>query len=139
MTALAEVDLILASTSRYRRGLLSRLTDHFRTLAPQVDESPQPAEPPAALALRLARAKAADVAARSSGAVVIGSDQVADLDGRVLGKPGDARNAWEQLAACSGRDVVFHTALCLIDGRADTRTLTATDVTRVHFRALDAY
>lgn len=138
MTALAEVDLVLASTSRYRRELLSRLTSHFRTLAPQIDESRLSAEPPTALAMRLALAKAADVAARTPGALVIGSDQVADLDGRVLGKPGDARNAWEQLAACSGRDVVFHTALCLIDGRTDARTLTATDVTRVHFRRLDA-
>lgn len=136
MTTLADVDLVLASTSRYRRELLSRLTTHFRTLAPQVDESPLPAEAPAALALRLARAKAVDVAARSAGALVIGSDQVADLDGRVLGKPGDARNAWEQLTACSGREVVFHTALCLIDGRGALQL--ATDVTRVHFRPLDA-
>ena len=136
MTRLADVDLVLASTSRYRRELLSRLTTHFRTLAPQVDESRLPAEAPAALALRLARAKAADVAARAAGAVVIGSDQVADLDGRVLGKPGDARNAWEQLTACSGREVIFHTALCLFDDRGGVQM--ATDVTRVHFRPLDA-
>jgi len=74
MRALAEVDLVLASTSRYRRELLSRLTTHFRTVAPDVDESPLPAEAPAALAQRLARAKAAAVAARNAGAVVIGSD-----------------------------------------------------------------
>jgi len=139
MTALADVDLVLASTSRYRRELLSRLTAHFRTLAPRVDESRLPDEAPAALAERLARAKAADVAARTPGAVVIGSDQVADLDGRVLGKPGDAHNAWQQLTACSGREVIFHTALCLIDSRGDApSTFAATDVTRVHFRALDA-
>jgi len=139
MTGLADVDLVLASTSRYRRELLSRLTAHFRTLAPQVDEAPLPAEAPAAMAARLAQAKAADVALRSAGAVVIGSDQVADLDGRVLGKPGDARNAWEQLTACSGRQVVFHTALCLVDGRGDVAHVSAaTDVTRVHFHTLDA-
>ena len=139
MTALANVDLVLASTSRYRRELLSRLTTHLRTLAPRVAESRLPNEPPATLAQRLARAKAADVAARSAGTVVIGSDQVADLDGRVLGKPGDARTASEQLSACSGRQVVFHTALCLIDGRGDApRAFAATDVTRVHFRVLDA-
>jgi septum formation protein len=137
--ALADVDLVLASTSRYRRELLSRLTTHFRTFAPEVDESALPAEAPAALAQRLAHAKAADVAARSPGAVVIGSDQVADLGGRVLGKPGDARGAWEQLSACSGREVVFHTALCLIDGRsAAPQPFAANDVTRVHFRPLDA-
>lgn len=139
MIALADVDLVLASTSRYRRELLSRLTTRFRFVAPQVEESRLAAEAPAALAERLARAKATDVAARSAGAVVIGSDQVADLDGRVLGKPGDARTAWEQLTACSGRQVIFHTALCLIDARGDApRALAATDVTRVHFRALAA-
>jgi septum formation protein len=139
MMALADVDLVLASTSRYRRELLSRLTTHFRTLAPQVDELRLPDEAPAAMAERLANAKAADIAVRTPGAVVIGSDQVADLDGRVLGKPGDARSAWEQLAACSGRQVIFHTALCLIDGRGGARSsFMATDTTRVHFRVLGA-
>ena len=135
MTPLVEVDLVLASTSRYRRELLSRLTAGFRTVAPQVDESPLPKETPAALAVRLAEAKASEVAARASGAIVIGSDQVADLDGRLLGKPGNALHAREQLTACSGRDVVFHTALCVIDGRSKAR-FAAIDTTRVRFRTL---
>ena len=75
-SALATVDLVLASTSRYRRELLTRLTTHFRCLAPQVDETPQAGEAPAALAQRLAAAKAQAIAAQTRGAVVIGSDQV---------------------------------------------------------------
>jgi septum formation protein len=138
MIRLGDVDLVLASTSRYRRELLSRLSTRLRTLAPQVDESAQPAEPPAALAARLAAAKAHEVAARSPGAVVIGSDQVADLDGTVLGKPGTVENARAQLAACSGRDVVFYTAICLTDARVEpARARAATDTTRVRFRRLD--
>ncbi len=137
MTALADVDLVLASTSRYRRELLSRLTAHFRTLAPRVDESRLPDEAPAALAERLARAKAADVAARTPRAVVIGSDQVADLDGRVFGKPGSDAAAIAQLRACAGHELVFHTAVCLIDTR-DSRAHVhaAIDSTRVLFRQL---
>ena len=81
MIQLANVDLVLASTSRYRRELLARLTANFRAVAPQVDEAALPGEPPAALAQRLAAAKAQDVAAHMPGALVIGSDQVADLDG----------------------------------------------------------
>jgi len=134
MIALMDVDLVLASTSRYRRELLSRLTTGFRSVSPVVDEAPSPPELPAQLATRLAHAKAAEVATRAPGAIVIGSDQVADLDGRVLGKPGNARAAREQLVACSGREVVFHTALCLVDARGGTHA--AADVTRVRFRTL---
>jgi len=103
MIPLAEVDLVLASTSRYRRELLSRLSTHFSAVAPQVDEAARPGEAPSVLAARLAAAKAHEVAARAPGAIVIGSDQVADLDGSVLGKPGSIENARAQLAACSGR------------------------------------
>jgi septum formation protein len=137
MTPLAQVDLVLASTSRYRRELLTRLTGNFRAVAPQVDEAALPGEVPAALAQRLAEAKARDAAARMPGALVIGSDQVADLDGRVLGKPGSPDNARAQLAACSGREVVFHTAICLVDARTTpARAGSASDVTRVSFRRL---
>lgn len=139
MMPLADVDLVLASTSRYRRELLARLTPHFRALAPQVDESALPDEAPLALACRLAEAKARAVAARAAGAIVIGSDQVADLDGRLLGKPGTIENARAQLAACSGREVAFHTAICLIDARTtSTRAYAAIDTTRVSFRQLAA-
>jgi septum formation protein len=103
--------LVLGSTSVYRRELLSRLRLPFTVEPPHVDETPQPGETPAALARRLSAAKAAAVARRHPGAVVIGSDQVADLDGEALGKPGDHENALAQLSRMSGRVVVFHTAL----------------------------
>jgi septum formation protein len=106
--------LILGSTSRYRRELLTRLRLDFEVAAPQVDETPQPGETPATLALRLALAKAADVAARWPQAIVIGSDQVADLDGEPLGKPGTHERAVAQLRRMSGRTVIFHTALAVV-------------------------
>lgn len=105
--------LILGSTSRYRRELLARLCLPFEVVPPQVDETPWPAEAPAALAERLALAKARDVAARHPAAVVIGSDQVAELDGAPVGKPGTRERAREQLAMMSGRCVVFHTAVAV--------------------------
>jgi len=139
MTPLADVELVLASTSRYRRELLARLTANFRAQAPQVNEAPLPGEAPAELALLLAEAKAREVAARSPGALVIGSDQVADLDGRLLGKPGSVENARAQLAACSGRAVIFHTAVCLLDARTEQqRAHAAIDATHVRFRSLQA-
>ena len=139
MTALAQIDLVLGSTSRYRAELLRRLASTFRQVAPDVDETRHEAEPPRTLAVRLARAKAEAVARRCPGAIVIGSDQVASLDDRVLGKPGSVSNAQAQLAACSGRSVEFLTALCVIDTRtAPPRVLEALDVTRVAFRALTA-
>ena len=106
--------LLLASTSPYRRDLLSRLRLPFECVPPRVDETPLPGESPAGLASRLAGQKAAAVHAREPDAWVIGSDQVADLDGRVLGKPGDFEIASAQLRAMSGREVVFHTALCIV-------------------------
>jgi septum formation protein len=133
------IDLVLASTSRYRRELLSRLLPEFRVEAPDVDETPRENEAPALLAERLARAKALAVAARNPGALVIGSDQVAEIDGIALGKPGTAERARAQLAASSGRTVVFHTAVCLADARAQpVREHAAADVTRVVFRTLSA-
>ena len=106
--------LVLGSTSRYRRELLERLGLPFEVLAPQVDETPQPGEAPAALARRLALAKARAVAAQRPEAIVIGSDQVADLDGQPLGKPGTHERARAQLRRMSGRTVVFHTALAVV-------------------------
>lgn len=138
MTPLQQVDLVLASTSSYRRELLARLSDHARCIAPRVDETPRPGEAPAVLAARLAVAKAQNVAdSLGPGVVVIGSDQVADLDGRVFGKPGTDAAAIAQLRACSGHELVFHTAVCLIDTR-DSRAHVhaAIDSTRVLFRQL---
>lgn len=106
--------LILASTSRYRQELLSRLRLPFEAVAPDVDETALPGETPAALAERLALAKARSVAARYPGAVVIGSDQVADLGGQAIGKPGTHENATEQLRRMSGREVVFQTAVAVV-------------------------
>ena len=105
--------LILGSTSRYRRELLERLGLHFTVVAPRVDESPRAGERPAELALRLALEKARAVAALHPDAVVIGADQVADLDGEAIGKPGDHGRAVAQLRRMSGRRVVFQTALAV--------------------------
>ena len=114
----ARPSLILGSTSRYRRDLLARLRIPFDVVSPDVDETALPDEPPAALACRLAMAKAQAVALKFPGAVVIGSDQVADLDGVAIGKPGTHERAVEQLRHMRGRSVVFQTAVAVV--RADT-------------------
>ena len=127
--------IVLASTSRYRRELLSRLGLPFDVIAPEVDEQPLPGETPAALAWRLAAAKAQAVARQRPGAVVIGSDQVAELDGQALGKPGTHERAVQQLQAMRGRQVLFHTAVAVV--RADSGfERTAMAGVRVVFRAL---
>ncbi|WP_394789476.1 Maf family nucleotide pyrophosphatase [Rhodoferax sp.] len=128
--------VVLGSTSRYRRELLQRLQIPFEVAAPDVDETPQPGESPRDLALRLALAKAQAVAARFPQAVVIGSDQVADLNGVPLGKPGTHERAVAQLRQMRGQTVVFQTALsvvCLETGFAQS----ALAPVRVQFRDLD--
>jgi len=127
--------LVLASTSRYRQALLARLRLPFTIEAPDVDETPRPGEPPAALAERLAREKARAVARRYPGAVVIGSDQVADLDGQPLGKPGDHARAVAQLRAMAGRRTVFHTAVAVVRVDAGFEALERAEVV-VTLRAL---
>ena len=106
--------LVLGSTSVYRRELLQRLRLPFTVAAPPVDETPLPGEPPAQLAQRLALAKAHAVATLHPEAVVIGSDQVADLAGQPLGKPGDHARATAQLQRMRGHTVVFHTAVAVV-------------------------
>ena len=106
--------LVLGSTSRYRRELLERLNIPFEVASPEVDETPFEAETPRALAQRLALAKARAVAARFPQAVVIGSDQVADLQGQPLGKPGTHARAVAQLRQMRGQTVVFQTALAVV-------------------------
>ena len=106
--------LILGSTSRYRRDLLQRLHLPFDVQAPEVDETARPGELPADTARRLALAKARAVAQLHPLAVVIGSDQVAELDGSAIGKPGDHARATAQLRAMRGREVVFHTAVAVV-------------------------
>lgn len=125
--------LILASTSPYRQEMLQRLGLPFSVAPPQVDETPLPAEGPAALALRLAKAKARAVSQQYPGALVIGSDQVATLGNEAIGKPGTHAAATAQLRLLSGRSVDFHSALCVTDGE---RVEIDDVVTTCRFRAL---
>jgi len=127
--------LVLASTSPYRKALLERLGLAFAVAAPGVDESALPGEAPEQTALRLSVLKARAVPA--AGALVIGSDQVASLDGRPIGKPGNHENAARQLRSLSGRTAEFHTAVTLLDtasGELHSRVVPC----RVTFRELDA-
>jgi septum formation protein len=127
--------VVLGSTSPYRRELLSRLRLAFDVRAPDVDETPLAGEAPLALARRLAMAKARAVAAQVPQAVVIGSDQVADLDGTPLGKPGTHANAVAQLRRMSGQEVVFQTAVAVVCLATGFEQLDVAPV-RVRFRAL---
>ena len=129
--------LVLASTSPYRRQLLERLGLPFDVARPDVDESPLAREAPLHQAQRLAVDKARVVGRRFRESWVIGSDQVAELDGEALGKPGSFERAADQLAAASGSRVVFHTAVCLYR-HSDGRGLRFNDLTTVHFRRLQA-
>ena len=134
MTERTHPPLLLASSSPYRREALERLRLPFEAVSPDLDERPRAGETPEALVLRLAEAKARALA--DDGRIVIGSDQVAVLDGQMLGKPGDEARAREQLAACSGRTVEFLTAVCVLDPTRDAAHLHV-DHTRVRFRSLD--
>jgi len=127
--------LILGSTSRYRRELLERLRLPFDVHAPDVDETPHAGETPAALAQRLALAKARAVAAVHPNAVVIGSDQVADLDGQPIGKPGTHERAVAQLRAMRGRSIVFQTAVAVVRSATQYEATALVPVT-VRFRDL---
>lgn len=141
MSASASFALVLASTSRYRRELLARLALPFETAAPDVDETPRASEAPRELALRLALEKAQAVAQamadRKPQAIVIGSDQVADLHGQPLGKPGTHERAAAQLARMSGQTVLFHTAVAVVQASRGFAQSSLATVT-VRFRALDA-
>ena len=127
------MDLILASSSRYRRELLERLHIHAHCIAPEIDETPQINEHPCALALRLAIAKASKIASDHPENIVVGSDQVATFGNTLLGKPLTQNNARAQLAAQSGRRVTFHTAICV---RHQQTLLTDVIDTHVNFRTL---
>jgi septum formation protein len=127
--------LVLASTSAYRRELLARLRLPFDVVSPDIDESRLPGETPAAMSERLALAKARAVSAQRPHAAVIGSDQVAELDGIPIGKPGDHANAVAQLCAMRGRAVVFHTAVAVLRHDTAFEAVRRVPVT-VRFRAL---
>ena len=137
MSASASFALVLASTSRYRRELLARLALPFETAAPDVDETPRAGEAPRELTLRLALEKAQAVAACKPQAIVIGSDQVADLHGQPLGKPGTHERAAAQLARMSGQTVLFHTAVAVVQASRGFAQSSLATVT-VRFRTLDA-
>nr|WP_314863666.1 Maf-like protein [uncultured Undibacterium sp.] len=139
--------IILASSSAYRKELLQRLQLPFLAIAPDIDEIPLSHETPEQTALRLAQKKAEAIAKHYPEAIIIGSDQVATLDGLQIGKPGDHERALQQLQMMRGREVIFHTALCVLNQQAeeDANILQIQNCqTRVHFRnlsdaELDAY
>lgn len=131
------MNLILASTSRYRRELLLRLGLPFQTVRPDVDETPFPGESAPSLAHRLAEAKARSVAKNFPNAWVIGSDQVAELNGHTIGKPENYERAADQLSAASGKSMRFYSAFCLL--RIEPNKIIAnTDITTVYFRQIKA-
>ena len=113
--------LILGSSSSYRKTLLERLRLPFDVIAPDIDETALPEEAPEATAMRLAEQKVLAISSQARNALIIGCDQVATLAGIQIGKPGNHANALAQLQLMRGREVVFHTALCLLDGRAGAR------------------
>ena len=127
--------IVLGSTSPFRRELLEKLDLPFATDAPQTDETAIPGETPADLVRRLASAKAHDVGARHPDALIIGSDQVACIDGKILGKPGDRDTAIRQLSAAAGKTVTFYTGLCLLNMTNGQEQL-AVEPFEVQFRPL---
>ncbi|MBN8431476.1 septum formation inhibitor Maf [Microbulbifer salipaludis] len=129
--------LILASSSPYRRSILEKLQLPFESASPHINEEALPGESAPDLASRLATEKARALCAQYPDAIIIGSDQVAECRGKQLGKPGSQENAIEQLLFCAGQTVTFHTGLCVMDSGAGTHT-TICEPFRVHFRPLDA-
>lgn len=133
----ANLRLVLASTSPYRRQLLERFGQRFTVAAPDVDESALPGETPIDLVNRLARAKAEVVARRNPRSIVIGSDQVAVFGREIIGKPGNPERCIEQLKAVSGQRLAFHTAVHVIQSDSGSNE-SHLDITTVHFRKLSA-
>jgi len=128
--------IVLASASPYRRGLLDRFLDDYQAVSPDIDESNVDQLKPKALARQLARKKAETVSRTARNSLIIGADQLAVLDGEVLGKPGDHQKAVEQLMAASGQTVTFRTAVCILDPVGRTR-YEHVDKTTVRFRQFD--
>ena len=127
--------LVLASTSPFRKLLLQQLGLEFTTAAPEIDETALPGEKPRDLVIRLAKQKARAVAETHSGSLIIGSDQVACIDGAILGKPGSRANAIKQLQLASGKKVSFYTGLCLFNSKTG-KGQTVCEPFYVHFRRL---
>ncbi len=128
--------IYLASSSSYRRDLLDRFLDQFQSVSPDIDERNTEGLAPTALAADLARRKAEAISKNARGALIIGADQVAVLDGEILGKPGTHQKAVEQLLAASGKAVRFRTAVCILDPVTRTR-YEYVDKTKVRFRNFD--
>jgi septum formation protein len=129
-------EIVLASSSPYRRGLLDRFLAEFEAVSPDVSEHNDQGLEPSALAGHLARSKAETVSAQARNALIIGADQLAVLESQVLGKPGTHQKAVEQLLAASGKSVRFLTAVCILDPVSHTR-YEHIDTTTVHFREFD--
>ena len=127
--------IVLGSSSPFRKQLLHKLFDHFETCSPDIDETPLPGETPDQLVRRLALAKAQAVAAQKPNTLIITSDQVSVLNGKINGKPGNFENAFEQLKKSSGNSVTFFTSVCLYDARTANHQLDVETFT-VHFRKL---
>ena len=127
--------LILASSSPYRRSILEKLQLPFESASPHINEGALPGEPAAAVATRLATEKARALCGQFPDAVIIGSDQVAECQGRQLGKPGTPERAIEQLLFCAGHNVTFHTGLCVMDSNTEKHT-SICEPFQVHFRKL---
>ena len=127
--------IVLASSSPYRKALLSKLNINFRAEPPYVDETPLAGESPTALVERLAKAKAAAVASKYSSALIIGSDQIACVNGTILSKPGNFDNAFNQLKQCSANTVTYYTGLCVLNNKTNTNQI-HTERYQLHFRAL---
>lgn len=136
VTAITTPKLVLGSTSPFRRELLTRLGISFVCDKPEVDEAAESSESPEQLVIRLAESKARDVGERHPGALVIGSDQVACIEGAILGKPGGREAAIDQLCRAAGKVVTFYTGLCLLNTATD-RIQICCEPFRVHFRNLD--
>lgn len=130
--------LILASSSPYRRTLLQKLHLPFDSASPHINEEALPNETAPALASRLAREKAGALSEQFPDTIIIGSDQVAECNGRQLGKPGTSQNAVAQLRLCSGKPVTFHTGLCVLDSNSGKHT-TACETFTVYFRDLERH
>jgi septum formation protein len=129
--------LILGSSSKYRKELLSRLQIPFDVMVPDIDETPHNGETPETTALRLAQEKAMEIVGRVPNALIIGCDQVATMNGEQIGKPGSHQNALKQLQKMRGNKVIFHTALCLLDNRKEPAVVQIENVqTFVTFRNL---
>lgn len=128
-------NLILASSSKYRRELLSRLAVKFQCISPQIDETPADSESPQQTCIRLAREKCLAVAKENPASIVIGSDQVADVEGEAISKPGHHDKARSQLRKMSGQVITFHTAVCIHCEEME-QTIEFTVPTEVEFREL---